>query len=60
MPLLSDFGEAHIRDVHNGLVQPDIYRAPKVILGMSWTAKVDIWNIRVLVGYTTVFYRCIR
>lgn len=49
MPLLSDFGEAHIRDVHNGLVQPDIYRAPKVILGMSWTAKVDIWNIRVLI-----------
>lgn len=51
MPLLSDFGEARIGEVHDGLVQPDIYRAPEVILGVSWTAKVDIWNIGVLVGY---------
>lgn len=53
MPLLSDFGEARIGEVHNGLVQPDIYRAPEVILGMSWTAKVDIWNVGVLVCYET-------
>ncbi|PTU19731.1 hypothetical protein P175DRAFT_0503248 [Aspergillus ochraceoroseus IBT 24754] len=49
MPLLSDFGEARVGDVHNGLIQPDIYRAPEVILGMSWTSKVDIWNVGVLV-----------
>ncbi|EFW20474.1 hypothetical protein D8B26_003151 [Coccidioides posadasii str. Silveira] len=49
MPLLSDFGEARIGEVHDGLVQPDIYRAPEVILGMSWTAKVDIWNVGVLI-----------
>lgn len=49
MPLLSDFGEARLGDVHNGLIQPDIYRAPEVILGMSWTSKVDIWNVGVLV-----------
>jgi serine/threonine-protein kinase SRPK3 len=49
MPLLSDFGEARIGDMHNGLIQPDIYRAPEVILGMTWTSKVDIWNVEVLV-----------
>ncbi|KAL3475675.1 kinase-like domain-containing protein [Aspergillus californicus] len=49
MLLLSDFGEARIGDVHDGLIQPDIYRAPEVILGMSWTSKVDIWNVGVLV-----------
>ncbi|KAL4891318.1 kinase-like domain-containing protein [Aspergillus ambiguus] len=49
MPILSDFGEARIGEVHDGLVQPDIYRAPEVILGMSWTAKVDIWNVGVLI-----------
>jgi serine/threonine protein kinase len=49
MPLLSDFGEARLGDVHDGLIQPDIYRAPEVILGMSWTSKVDIWNVGALV-----------
>ncbi|GAQ40314.1 hypothetical protein AKAW_09609 [Aspergillus niger] len=45
MPLLTDFGEARLGEVHEGLIQPDIYRAPEVILGMSWTAKVDRWNV---------------
>ncbi|RHZ57076.1 hypothetical protein CDV55_106046 [Aspergillus turcosus] len=49
MPLLSDFGEARLGNVHEGLIQPDIYRAPEVILGMSWTSKVDIWNVGVLI-----------
>ncbi|GFN12640.1 putative protein kinase [Aspergillus tubingensis] len=49
MPLLTDFGEARLGEVHEGLIQPDIYRAPEVILGMSWTAKVDIWNVGVLI-----------
>jgi serine/threonine protein kinase len=50
MPLLSGFGEARQGNVHDGLIQPDIYRAPEVILGMNWTSKVDIWNIGVLVS----------
>ncbi|PYI05498.1 kinase-like protein [Aspergillus sclerotiicarbonarius CBS 121057] len=50
MPLLSDFGEARLRDdPHDGLIQPDIYRAPEVVLGMRWTEKVDIWNVGVLI-----------
>lgn len=50
MPLISDFGEALMGKEHNGLIQPDIYRAPEVILGLGWTSKVDIWNIGVLVS----------
>ena len=50
MPLLSDLGEARLGKVHNGLIQPRIYRAPEVILGLDWTSKVDIWNVGVLVS----------
>ncbi|KAI9675959.1 MAG: hypothetical protein M1829_003197 [Trizodia sp. TS-e1964] len=49
LPILSDFGEARIGDPHHGIVQPDIYRAPEVVLGMEWTSKVDIWNVGVLI-----------
>lgn len=24
---------------------PDIYRAPEIVLGMGWGAKVDIWAV---------------
>ena len=50
LPILSDLGEARIGDLHRGMIQPDIYRAPEVILGMEWTSKVDIWNVGVLVS----------
>jgi serine/threonine-protein kinase SRPK3 len=50
MPILSDFGNARIGDVQEGLIQPDLYRAPEVVLGMEWTSKVDIWNVGVLVS----------
>ncbi|KZF26273.1 kinase-like protein [Xylona heveae TC161] len=49
MPILSDLGEARIGDVHDGLIQPDIYRAPEVVLGMQWDSKVDIWNVGALI-----------
>ncbi|KAK9787336.1 hypothetical protein SCARD494_10651 [Seiridium cardinale] len=45
-PVLCDFGSAvsgegeHLEDI-----QPDIYRAPEVILQIPWTYSVDIWNI---------------
>lgn len=57
MLLLSDFREARLeKGVHDGLVQPDIYRAPEVILGLRWTSKVDIWNVGVLVGRSHGFH----
>ncbi|KAB8276260.1 kinase-like domain-containing protein [Aspergillus minisclerotigenes] len=49
MPILCDLGEARIGDVHTGVIQPDLYRAPEVVLGMEWTSKVDIWNVGVLI-----------
>lgn len=48
MPILCDLDEARIGDVHTGVIQPDLYRAPEVVLGMEWTSKVDIWNVGVL------------
>ena len=29
---------------------PDVYRAPEVILNMSWDYKVNIWNVGMVVG----------
>jgi serine/threonine-protein kinase SRPK3 len=50
LPILCDFGEARIgHQKHKGDIMPGIYRAPEVILGMEWDAKVDIWAIGVMV-----------
>lgn len=50
LPLLSDFGQARIGSgEHEGRIQPTLYRAPEVVLGMKWTSKVDIWNLGALV-----------
>ncbi|KAI0975281.1 serine threonine protein kinase, CMGC group [Xylaria arbuscula] len=44
-PVLCDFGSAVLGDEeHTEDIQPDIYRAPEVILEVPWTYKVDIWN----------------
>ncbi|KAM5367714.1 hypothetical protein ACJA88_011330 [Fusarium oxysporum] len=44
-PVLCDFGSAVRGDVeHCEDIQPDIYRAPEVILQAPWSYKVDIWN----------------
>ncbi|KAI9375122.1 kinase-like protein [Aspergillus egyptiacus] len=45
-PLLSDLGEARVAEgKQTGLIMPDAYRAPEVILGMEWDNKVDIWAV---------------
>lgn len=51
-PVLCDFGSAvplddgreHLEDI-----QPDVYRAPEVILDIPWTYSVDIWNVGCIV-----------
>ncbi|EME41198.1 hypothetical protein DOTSEDRAFT_73580 [Dothistroma septosporum NZE10] len=44
-PVLCDFGSAIPGDVeHTEDIQPDIYRAPEVILEIPWSHEVDIWN----------------
>lgn len=50
LPLLSDFGQTRIgAGEHEGRIQPTLYRAPEVVLGMKWTSKADIWNVGALV-----------
>lgn len=44
-PVLCDFGSAVMGDEeHSEDIQPDIYRAPEVILQAPWSYNVDIWN----------------
>ncbi|KAK6442831.1 hypothetical protein LTR95_000937 [Oleoguttula sp. CCFEE 5521] len=43
-PKLCDLGEARFADHrHADMIMPEIYRAPEVILGLSWSYPVDIW-----------------
>ncbi|CAG8218191.1 unnamed protein product [Penicillium salamii] len=45
-PILCDFGSAVMGDEeHSGDIQPDIYRAPEVILQAPWSYRADIWNV---------------
>ncbi|KAK0611714.1 kinase-like domain-containing protein [Immersiella caudata] len=42
---LADFGTASWTDKHlTDWIQPQMLRAPEVILGVEWDSKVDIWN----------------
>ncbi|KAH7095003.1 kinase-like domain-containing protein [Paraphoma chrysanthemicola] len=45
-PVLCDFGSAVPGDVeHSEDIQPDIYRAPEVIIEAPWSYSADIWNV---------------
>lgn len=45
-PILCDFGSAVIDEgEHTEDIQPNVFRAPEVILGVPWTNAVDIWNV---------------
>ncbi|KAF2214138.1 hypothetical protein CERZMDRAFT_111056 [Cercospora zeae-maydis SCOH1-5] len=51
-PQIHDFGNAAL--MREGFacrhpIQPDLYRAPEVMLGIPWSYKVDIWNLCVLI-----------
>lgn len=44
------FGQARIgAGEHEGKIQPTLYRAPEIVLGMKWASKADIWNVGTLV-----------
>jgi serine/threonine protein kinase len=52
-PVLCDFGSAVPLDdglEHREDIQPDVYRAPEVILDIPWTYSVDIWNVGCMVS----------
>ena len=51
LPVLCDFGAAVPGDRENVTdVQPDLYRAPEVILKVPWGYPIDIWNAGCLVS----------
>jgi len=50
-PVLCDFGSAVVGSTeHTEDVQPNIYRAPEVILEALWGYSVDIWNVGCMVS----------
>lgn len=49
-PVLCDLGSAVYGDVeHSEDIQPNIYRAPEMILEAPWTYSVDTWNVGCMV-----------
>jgi len=52
LPSISDLSEARFGDSkHTDIIMPDTYRAPEVILGMSWSYPVDIWGLAMAVSH---------
>lgn len=49
---LCDLGEARVGSQHDGIAMPIQYRAPEIILGMSWGHAVDMWSVGLLVRLT--------
>ena len=53
-PVLCDFGSAVLgQEEYSEDVQPNIYRAPEVILEAPWTHSIDIWNVGCMVSSQT-------
>lgn len=51
LPVLCDFGSAVPGDMeHSEDVQPNVYRAPEVILEAPWSYQIDIWNVGCMVS----------
>ena len=56
--ILTDFGSSRIGNTPNrGWWMADTYRAPEVLMGLSWSYEVDIWSIGILVSH--VLTRCL-
>lgn len=53
LPKLGDFGLAYRGDGAEPLrlpIQPPVYQAPEVLLGIPWSYSADIWNLGILVS----------
>ena len=49
-PHISDLSEAPFgHHEHNDLIMPTAFRAPEVLLGLTWSYPVDIWATAILV-----------
>jgi serine/threonine-protein kinase SRPK3 len=52
-PVLCDLGSSVWLDggtEHREDIQPNVYRAPEIILDIPWTYSVDIWNVGCMVS----------
>ena len=55
-PVLCDFGEARIGGEHpHEEIQPEIYKAPEVIMETGWSHIADIWNVGCMVRPHVLF-----
>ncbi|CAM6004990.1 unnamed protein product [Sphagnum balticum] len=53
LPKIADFGLAQQGDGQKPLrhpIQPPLYHAPEVLLGVPWSYSADIWNLGVVVS----------
>jgi len=59
-PILCDFGEARIGTDHAHVdIQPEIYKAPEILMETGWTHSADVWNVACLVRSPSLFCRCV-
>jgi serine/threonine-protein kinase SRPK3 len=55
-PRITDLSEARFGDhEHHDRIMPNVYRAPEVILGLSWSYPVDVWGFAMVVRSSPVF-----
>jgi len=53
-PVLCDFGEARMGGAYAyEEIQPEVYKAPEIIMQTDWSHSVDIWNVACLVSSST-------
>jgi serine/threonine-protein kinase SRPK3 len=53
IPILCDFGEARIGALQPYTeTQPQIYKAPEILMQFEWGHSADIWNAACLVRHT--------
>ena len=53
--MITDLGMARIGEQHEGFIQPEVYRAPEVMLCLPWNSAADIWNVGVMVGTRKIY-----
>ncbi|KIW47758.1 hypothetical protein, variant 2 [Exophiala oligosperma] len=59
LPVLSDFGLARFEGGNaDDDIQPEIYRAPEVLLDMDWNYPVDIWNVGAMIWISSTTNIC--
>lgn len=56
LPVLCDFGEARIGVPQAYTeIQPEIYKAPEILMQFEWGHPADIWNAACLVSHVFLF-----